>query len=117
MATAEIMAKLKEGQTFTELLSALHGTVVDGKPIKMSVDQRTLPYLKHVVTGFTDGPGASKIEAILAGQQPGAHKWRRFTIRRTGPGIFLLDAFPTPFNNSMAPLAPGIPPSASRHDH
>ena len=114
MSTEAIQARIKVGVTVLAMLESLKGGVVDGNPVGLEIDSRAVPYLKHVIVGFTDGPMASKVEAILSAQEPGHEKWRRFTLLRERPGLWKLSVFPTPFNNPTAPLSPGIPPSASR---
>ena len=117
MATQEIMDGFgrAKGKSLLDLLNQLKDARVDGQDIHLEVDHRSLPYLDHVLADFTDGPMASKVEVIASGKDPEAdHKWRRFTLTRERPGLFRLMAFPTPFNNEIAPLSPGIPPSASR---
>lgn len=117
MATEQIMSRLREGLTFLELLDALKDITIDGKKARFEVDARSVPYLRHTVSGFTDGPAAGAIEAVLSGKEPGHDRWRRFTIHRESPGVYRLAAFPTPFHNHSSPLSPGIPPSASPHEH
>lgn len=117
MATEQILSRLRTGGTFLELLDVLKDIQIDGKKVQIEVDARSVPYLRHIVAGFTDGPAASAIEAVLSGKDPAHDKWRRFTIHRERPGVYRLAAFPTPFNNHSSPLSPGIPPSASPHEH
>ncbi|MCB9766153.1 MAG: hypothetical protein H6739_40630 [Alphaproteobacteria bacterium] len=117
MATQAIHDRLRKDITFVELLGNLKDVQIDGATIKLEVDHRALPYLDHTVVGFTDGPMATKVEAVFSGKDPDAEKWRRFTLQREGYRHYRLMAFPTPFNNDIAPLSPGIPPSASRAAH
>ena len=109
-----ICTLVKTGQTLGELLSVLDGHTVDGDAIRASVDRRARPYLAHTVQGWTDGPPSSNVVVVIAGKSPTQDQWRRFTVTHTGTWRCEIDAFPTPFNNPEAPLAPGIPPGASR---
>ena len=109
-----IRGLLSSGQTLGELLSHLDGHGVDGDAIAASVDVRARPYLAHTVAGWTDGPASSNVIVVIAGKSPTQDRWRRFTVSHTGTWRCEIDAFPTPFNNPEAPLAPGIPPGASR---
>lgn len=117
MATEQILSRLRTGQTVLALLDGLKDLKIDGKPVRFEVDARSVPYLRHTVVGFTDGPAAGAVEAVISGKEPEHDKWRRFTIHRESPGVYRLAAFPTPFNNPTSPLSPGIPPSASPHSH
>ena len=109
-----ILGLLQTGQTFEALRAALDGALVGQRQLCAGVDTRARPYLDHTVSGWTDGPPGSTVVAVVAGRDPAADKWRRFTITKVGPWRYEIDAFPTPFNNPEAPLAPGIPPGASR---
>lgn len=114
MSTREILAAIRPGATVLDTCVALQALKVDGHAVQLTLEKRCLPYLKHVVSGVTDGPLSGGVEAVLSAQEPGAERWRRFTVLREGPGHWRVDVFPTPFNNGTAPLSPGIPPSASR---
>ena len=109
MSQREVYARLQQGATIADTLSALDGSVAAGKPLSVSAHDYALPYLDHVVAGFVDGPPSSEVAAVISGAAPGGG-WRRFTLSRSGPWQYLLEVFPTAFNNADAPLAPGIPP-------
>ena len=109
-----IRAILTQGQTLGELLEVQQDHGVGEDTIRASVDIRARPYLSHIVAGWTDGPASSNVIVVLAGKSPTTDSWRRFTVSHTGTWRCEIDAFPTPFNNPEAPLAPGIPPGASR---
>ena len=109
-----IRGLLSSGQTLGDLLGQLDGHAVDSDAISASVDVRARPYLSHTVEGWTDGPPSSNVIVVIAGKSPKKERWRRFTVSHTGTWRCEIDAFPTPFNNPEAPLAPGIPPGASR---
>jgi hypothetical protein len=106
---------LQKGVTFRELLTRLNGLPEAGKPLALQVEARSVPYLDHVVVGWTDGPPTSAVAFVLSGAAPEGHAWRRFTLSRRGPWRYELECFPTPFHNPDDPLAPGIPPSQSRY--
>lgn len=110
-----LTSALKKGVSFRELLKGLSALSEAGKPLQWQIEARSLPYLDHVVAGWTDGPPTSVVAFVLSGQAPDEHAWRRFTIAKVGPWRYELACFPTPFHNPDDPLAPGIPPSASRH--
>lgn len=110
----EMIQKFKKGQKVTELISALQAIQADGKPISVTYDYRTRPYLDHAVVGWTDGPPSSNVAVVFSGADPEGASWRRFTVSRVGPGRYEVDVFPTPFNNPESPLSPGIPPGASK---
>lgn len=110
-----LQAALKKGVTFRELLTAMARLSEAGKPLQWQIEPRSLPYLDHVVCGWTDGPPTSVVVFVLSGQEPGTHAWRRFTISKKGPWRYELECFPTAFHNGDDPLSPGVPPSASRH--
>jgi hypothetical protein len=114
MSQREVLAQLKPGVTIADTLAAINGTVASGRPLSIQAHDYALPYLDHVVAGFVDGPPSSVVAAVISGAAPGGG-WRRFTVSRTGPWQYLIDVFPTSFNNKDAPLSPGIPPSTSRH--
>jgi hypothetical protein len=105
---------LVAGQTLELLLEKLDGHAVGDGHVRARVDTRARPYLDHEIVAWTDGPPSSNVVAFIAGRDPNQPRWRRFTLTHTGPWMCEIDAFPTPFNNPEAPLAPGIPPSASR---
>jgi len=109
-----ICALMKEGQSLGDLLSTLNGFAVGEDTIQATVDVRARPYLSHTVAGWTDGPSCSNVVLVVSGKSPSQNCWRRFTVTHTGTWRCEIDAFPTPFNNPEAPLAPGIPPGASR---
>ncbi len=109
-----IRALMTEGQTLGQLLAVLDGHGVAEDTIRASVDVRARPYLGHTVVAWTDGPACSNVVVLIAGKSPAEEQWRRFTVTRTGSWRCEIDAFPTPYNNPEAPLAPGIPPGASR---
>ncbi len=113
MSQQEVYARLQQGTTIADTLSALDGSVAAGKPLSVSAHDYARPYLDHVVAGFVDGPPSSQVAAVISGAAPGGG-WRRFTLSRSGPWQYLLEVFPTAFNNADAPLAPGIPPTTSR---
>ncbi|NOY25622.1 MAG: hypothetical protein GXP62_07090 [Oligoflexia bacterium] len=110
-----VLKSLQKGQTIAALSAALDGALAVGKPLRVTIDPRSQPWVDHIIDGFVDGPPVSSVVAILSARDPGAdHKWRRFTVTRKGPWHCELGAFPTPFNNGVDPLSPGIPPGASR---
>lgn len=109
----EMIQKFQKGQKVTELIQALNTIQADGKPILVNFDYRARPYLGHTVVGWTDGPPSSNVLVVFSGESPEHDHWRRFTVSRTGPGRYDVDVFPTPFNNPVSPLSPGIPPGAS----
>ena len=105
--------RIKEALTtdapVSEVLKALIAFGLD-----MRVHPLCAPYLDHTVAGSVDGSPSSRVVAVVSGADPAGSKWRRFTISRTGDGVYELGVFPTAFHNADAPLAPGITPSASR---
>lgn len=110
-----VLERFRKGQTISELVRSLGEAKIDGQALKVSVDPRTQPWIDHQVDGWVDGPPVTNVAAVFSARDPGAdHKWRRFTVTRKGPGQVEIDVFPTPFNNGVDPLSPGIPPSASR---
>ncbi len=109
-----IKALLQPGRTLAELLDLLDGHAIDDGSVRAKVDTRARPYLNHEIVGWSDGPPSSNVVAIIAGRSPAKPQWRRFTLTHAGPWTVEINAFPTPFNNPEAPLAPGIPPGASR---
>lgn len=111
---AALQDLLHSGQTLRELLELLDGHEMEGGSVRATVDIRARPYLDHEIVGWTDGPASSNVVAVIAGRDPEKPRWRRFTLTHAGPWRCEIDAFPTPFNNPEAPLAPGIPPGASR---
>ena len=109
----EMIGQFKKGQKVSELIQALGKLTADGKNIAVNYDYRARPYLDHTVVGWTDGPPSSNVLVVFSGETPEHDHWRRFTVSRTGPGKYDIDVFPTPFNNPVSPLSPGIPPGAS----
>ena len=109
----QILEAVKTGQTLAEMRERLDGMVVEGKPLQVGVDDRCVPWLNHVVEGKVDGPPSSNVAVVISAKHPSKDRWRRFTITFKGPWSYEVDAFPTPFNNAVSPLSPGIPPSAS----
>lgn len=110
-----VLDTFMKGQTVRDYADALGRQESAGKPLTVSTDPRTRPWLDHIVEGWVDGPPASVVAAVFSGRDPDADsKWRRFTVTRVGPWRYEIDAFPTPFNNATDPLSPGIPPGASR---
>ena len=109
----QILEAIEEGKTLEEVRQKLDGMVIGGKPLHVGVDDRCLPWMSHVVAGKVDGPPSSNVTVVLSAGHPTKDKWRRFTVTRVGPWEYEFDAFPTPFNNAVSPLSPGIPPSAS----
>lgn len=113
MSQRDVFSRLQSGATISDTLASIEGAISGGKPLAIQAHDYALPYLNHVVAGFVDGPPSSEVAALISGAAPGGG-WRRFTISRTGPWQYVLEVFPTTFNNADAPLAPGIPPSTSR---
>lgn len=110
-----VLERFRKGQSVSDLVRALGEAKVDGQPLKVTVDPRTAPWMDHLVEGWVDGPPVTNVAAVFSGKDPGSdHAWRRFTVTRKGMGHVEIDVFPTPFNNGVDPLSPGIPPSASR---
>lgn len=107
----ELIKRLQAGQALTDLRSTLDGSSDDGVTLHVTVDDRALPYMNHVVSGWVDGPQPSNVVAVISGAAPSGDKWRRFSLTRTGAGRYEIDCFPTPFQNADAPLSPGIPPA------
>lgn len=112
-----IAGALTKGVTVRDLLPRLLKLAEAGKTLQFQIEARTVPYLDHVVVGWTDGPPTSVVAFVLSGQEPGHDHWRRFTISKKGPWLYEIECFPTPYNNGDDPLSPGVPPSASRHAH
>jgi hypothetical protein len=108
-------SSFQKGQKLSELLKKINGTMDSGKAVSLEIDDRSLPYLDHAVVAWTDGPPTSTVAWVLSAEEPGAQAWRRFTISKTGPWKYRLASFPTPFHNPVDPLAPGIPPTSSKH--
>lgn len=106
---------LAKGVSFAALLPKLGAVSDGGKPLTVRVEDRARPYLDHVVDGWTDGPPTSVVAFVLSGKDPKDHKWRRFTLAKVAPWTYELGVFPTGYNNAQDPLAPGVPPSSSRH--
>ncbi|RME23864.1 MAG: hypothetical protein D6798_12610 [Deltaproteobacteria bacterium] len=110
-----VLDTLQKGQTVQAFAEALGGRQVAGRPVQVTIDPRCRPWVDHVIEGWVDGPPTSEVAAVLSGRDPDAdQKWRRFTVTWRGPGRYDIEVFPTPFNNAMDPLSPGIPPGASR---
>jgi len=109
-----IEGALRQGITFDELLAALGGLSDGGKKLQVQVQARCVPYLRHKVVGWVDGPPTSSVVFVLSGADPKGGAWRRFTLSRS-EGAYELACFPTAFHNEKDPLSPGIPPSSSRH--
>lgn len=105
---------LAKGVTFAQLLPKL-GVTDEGKALTVKVEDRARPYLDHVVDGWTDGPPTSVVAFVLSGADPAGHAWRRFTLSKVAPWTYELGVFPTPYHNAQDPLAPGVPPTSSRH--
>ena len=120
MSHREVSAQLREQTqldgdvTLDTALGALEGSVANGRPIAVSTTTRAIPYLDHVVDGLVDGPPSSAVVAVISARRPSGG-WRRFTLSRSGPWQYVLEVFPSIFGDASAPLAPGIPPSATRH--
>ena len=110
-----IEGALRQGITFEELLKSLSTLQEGGKKLQLQVEARTVPYLRHTVVGWVDGPPTSAVRFVFSGADPRGAAWRRFTLSRKN-GNYELECFPTPFHNSEDPLSPGIPPSASRRE-
>jgi hypothetical protein len=106
-----ILSQLVEDETLAGILSKLTEA-----GLEVSVHPYCAPYTDHSLTGFVDGPPSSSVVAVISGEAPGGKAWRRFTLRRLGEGRYELGVFPTAFHNRRAPLAPGIPPGASRRE-
>lgn len=106
-----ILGSLQKGIPLRALLQRLASD--QGRPLKIQVEPRAVPYLDHTVVGWVDGPPTSVVAFVISGEQPTGDYWRRFTISKVGPWRYELECFPTPFNNASDPLSPGIPPSAS----
>lgn len=110
-----VLDTFQKGQTVRDYVSALDGRQAEGQALHVSTDARAEPWLDHVVEGWVDGPPVTVVAAVFSGKDPDADsKWRRFTVTRVGPWRYEIDVFPTPFNNAIDPLSPGIPPGASR---
>ncbi len=99
--------------TLDTALEALEGSVANGRPITLSTHPHAVPYLDHVVEALVDGPPTSSVVAVISARLP-TGGWRRFTLSRSGPWQYVLEVFPSIFGDANAPLAPGIPPSATR---
>ncbi len=110
-----IEGALRQGITFDELVASLGTLSESGKKLQLQVEARTVPYLRHTVVGWVDGPPTSVVTFVLSGADPKGEAWRRFTLSRKD-GHLELACFPTPFHNPRDPLSPGIPPSSSRRD-
>lgn len=109
-----IEGALRTGITFDELVASLAGLSAGGKKLQLQVEARTVPYLRHTVVSWVDGPPSSTVAFVLSGADPRGDAWRRFTLSCKDDGRYELACFPTPFHNGVDPLSPGIPPSASR---
>ena len=109
-----LMKQLRRGMKLSELLDKLDGLSAQDGTVIAKVDTRARPYLQHEIAEWSDGPPSSNVVVFISGKDPAKARWRRFTLTHTGPWRCEIDAFPTPFNNAEAPLAPGIPPGASR---
>ena len=105
---------LKKGVSFAHLLPGLAAASEAGKTFTVRVEERARPYTDHVLAGWSDGSPTSNVAFILSGKEPGADKWRRFTLSHVAPWPYELGVFPTPFPNADDPLSPGVPPSSSR---
>ena len=111
-----IEGALKKGVTFQELRQGLANLSEAGKPLQIQVEARSVPYLKHTVVGWVDGPPTSVVAFVLSGADPHGDAWRRFSISKKGPWRYELECFPTSFHNPRDPLSPGVPPSSSKRD-
>jgi hypothetical protein len=112
--SAILGSKLAKGKSFADTVPMLDGLPEAGKPLKLRVEPRAVPYLDHAIDGWVDGPPTSNVAWLLSGREPGTQKWRRFTITKVAPWTYELGVFPTPFPNANDPLAPGVPPSSAR---
>ena len=80
-----VLEKFQKGQTVRDYVKALDGALEAGKPVRVTVDARTEPWLDHVIEGWVDGPPVTTVAAVFSGRDPDAdHKWRRFTVTRVG---------------------------------
>lgn len=111
---SEFISRFKAGQTVEDLRKSLDGQTIGSGTISVGVDRRSLPYLDHTVIQWVGGPPGSNVEVIFSGADPDGRHWRRFSLSRVGPHRYEIDVFPTPFNNAVDPVSPGIPPGASR---
>lgn len=103
-----------KGQTMRDLLSKLGGVSDAGRPVRVNVEERGVPYLTDTLVAWTDGPPTSVVAWVLSAGDPDGHHWRRWTLAKVGPWQYELGCFPTPFNNPRDPLSPGVPPTSSR---
>lgn len=110
----EMIQRFQRGQKVTSLIEALGGLKAGDAPITVGYDYRCRPYLDHTVVGWVDGPPSSNVLVVFSGENPAHDHWRRFTVTRVSAGKYEIDVFPTPFNNPVSPLSPGIPPGASK---
>lgn len=108
-----IESALRQGVTFQDLLRSLASLQEGDRPLMLQVEARTVPYLKHTIVGWVDGPPTSVVAFVISGADPKGDAWRRFTLSRKS-GKYELEVFPTAFHNAKDPLSPGVPPSASR---
>lgn len=109
-----IGASFQKGMTLEALRKKVQGAPDTGGSLTIEVDDRSRPYLDHTLSGWTDGPPTSTVAWVMSGADPDGHHWRRFTFSKVGTRTYKLACFPTPFNNEVDPLAPGIPPSSSK---
>jgi len=110
----EMLQRFQKSQTVNDLIGNLRGLSAGDGPISVGYDYRARPYLDHTVVGWTDGPPSSNVLVVFSGENPTHDYWRRFTVSRVSAGKYEIDVFPTPFNNAVSPLSPGIPPGASK---
>ncbi len=109
-----LVSAFQKGLALRDLLPKLARLSEAGKPLKFEVESRSVPYLDHLLSGWTDGPPTSSVAFVLSAREPNHDHWRRFTISKVAPWTFRLECFPTPFGKADAPLAPGMPPSQTR---
>jgi hypothetical protein len=112
--TSVIAGALQKGMTLRQVLAKVQGAQDGGKPIRITSQDRCVPYLDSTLAGWVDGPPTSIVCFVLSAQDEHGHGWRRWTISKVGPWQYELGVFPTPFKNERDPLSPGVPPSSSR---